>query len=91
MQILADGTYQKLPLPRQAQLSDHNRVVTIPDITSYDAGIYMCNVYRVNGQATNKSVQLSLQGEQVNTVQVSPECNPFKLVLFVIIKMLYAK
>ena len=51
-----------LPLPNQARLTDHNRVVQIPDVQLYDGGVYRCRVDRTNGGATSKTVQVMLQG-----------------------------
>ncbi len=51
-----------LPLPNQARLTDHNRVVQIPNVQLYDGGVYRCRVDRTNGGATFKTVQVMLQG-----------------------------
>ena len=51
-----------LPLPNQARLADHNRVVQIPNVQLYDGGVYNCRVDRQNGGATSKTVQVMLQG-----------------------------
>ena len=51
-----------LPLPNQTRLTDHNRVVQIPDVQLYDGGVYRCRVDRTNGGATSKTVQVMLQG-----------------------------
>ena len=54
-----------LPLPNQARLTDHNRVVQIPNVQLYDGGVYRCRVDRTNGGATSKTVQVMLQGTAV--------------------------
>ncbi len=51
-----------LPLPNQARLVDHNRVVQIPNVQLYDGGVYRCRVDRINGGSTFKTVQVMLQG-----------------------------
>ena len=57
-----------LPLPNQARLTDHNRVVQIPNVQLYDGGVYRCRVDRTNGGATSKTVQVMLQGTTVIAV-----------------------
>lgn len=66
---LKDGKVVRvLPLPNQAKVTDHNRVLNIPDVTFYDEGTYRCTVRRVNGQSTSKTINIVLQAVPYFTV-----------------------
>ena len=62
VEMLDGKVVRKLELPTHAQLTDHNRVLIIPNVGLYDEGTYRCTVRRVNGQSTFKTVNLLLQG-----------------------------
>ena len=44
-------------------LSDHNRVLTIPDAALEDQGTYTCTVSRSGSARDSKSIYLSLGGQ----------------------------
>nr|KAG5696570.1 hypothetical protein BaRGS_030438 [Batillaria attramentaria] len=48
------------PLPEGYRLSDHNRVLTIPDARLEDQGVYTCHVSRSTNARDSKSINLSL-------------------------------
>ena len=58
-----DGSVkEELPLPNQAILADHNRILKINNVTLYDAGNYTCSVTRPFGRTTMEVKQLILEG-----------------------------
>ncbi|KAK3106223.1 hypothetical protein FSP39_015497 [Pinctada imbricata] len=52
-----------LPMPPKASLSDHNRVLTIPNVELEDTGMYVCHARRKNVAFTYKNFTLSIEGK----------------------------
>ncbi|ELT90327.1 hypothetical protein CAPTEDRAFT_180331 [Capitella teleta] len=71
---MVDGKpHRELPLPNQARLTDHMRVLLIDDIQLYDEGTYRCNVRRLHGQSHSETVDLILQGKPYFTLNLKDQ------------------
>lgn len=77
VEMSGNNVVRVLPLPNQARLSDHNRVLNINNIQLYDAGTYRCHVRRLHGQSTSETVDLMLQGglSKTGTTHFSWKCS----------------